>query len=341
MRIVHAILTSHFAGSERYAIELANHQSTSHEVHFVLTRTAAGTGERAYRGRLAAGVQVHVVPAGGFVGAWFLRRTLTRLRPEVVHTHLSWANKALRGLALPDALKVSTLHVGYKAAQHDHMDGLIAITPHQIAPMPAAVAARTEHIANWTAAPPFDPAARERVRARLGLAPDCFLVGGLGRMDHSKGFDLLLRAWARAPRPGARLAIVGGGRELDALRAMAPPDVLLPGFTDDPAGWLCAFDAFVSPARVEPFGLVMLEAMAAGLPLRATATEGGRYLQPLIGTPLLPLDDEDALAAALEEWLRDRPARVAHDLSDYRLGPQAARIEAFYARRRAARAAGG
>jgi glycosyltransferase involved in cell wall biosynthesis len=339
VRIVHAILTSHFAGSERYAIELANHQAARHEVHFVLTRAAAGDGPRAYRQRLAPGVRVSVVPAGGFIGAWCLRRVLRRLRPDVAHAHLSWANKALRG-ALPGTVKVSTLHVGYKASQHDHMDGLIAITPHQIAPIPAPLAQRTEHIANWTAAPPFDPAARQRVRARLGLDDATFLVGGLGRMDHSKGFDLLIRAWARRPRPGARLAIVGGGRELEALRAMAPPDVLLPGFSDDPAGWLCAFDAFVSPARVEPFGLVMLEAMAAGLPLRATATEGGRYLQGLIGAPLLPTGDEDALAALLDTLLAQRPGRQAHDLSDYRLEHQAERIMDFYQRLRGAASGG-
>ena len=192
MRIVHAILTSHFAGSERYAIELANHQASEHDVHVILTRAAAGDGPRAYRHRLAPGVGVTVVPAGGFIGAWFARRALRRLRPDVAHAHLSWANKALRGMPA-GTVTVSTLHVGYKARQHDHLDGLIAITPHQIAPMPAAVARRTVHIANWTAAGPFDPAARQRVRTALGLDEATYLVGGLGRMDHSKGFDLLRR----------------------------------------------------------------------------------------------------------------------------------------------------
>jgi len=171
--------------------------------------------------------------------------------------------------------------------------------------------------------------------ADLGLPRPVWLY--VGRVSWEKN----LQAFLEADLPGSKV-VYGEGpvrAELERRhpqvhwRGVVPRETL-------PAIYSAA-DVFVFPGRSETFGLVMLEAMAAGLPLRATATEGGRYLQPLIGTPLLPLDDEDALAAALEEWLRDRPARVAHDLSDYRLGPQAARIEAFYARRRAARAAGG
>ena len=47
------------------------------------------------------------------------------------------------------------------------------------------------------------------------------------------------------------------------------------GFAEKPQDWFAAFDVFVSSAREESFGLVMLEAAAAGLPIIATATEGG------------------------------------------------------------------
>jgi glycosyltransferase involved in cell wall biosynthesis len=83
----------------------------------------------------------------------------------------------------------------------------------------------------------------------------------------------------------------------------------MPGFVGQPAAWLAAFDALVSPARAEPFGLSLLEALASGLPVLATASAGAQHLAPWIGRPLVPVDDAAALAAALRQLLQQRPPR--------------------------------
>ncbi|WP_258177325.1 glycosyltransferase [Streptomyces solincola] len=123
----------------------------------------------------------------------------------------------------------------------------------------------------------FDPAARAAERERLGLAPDAYVVGGVGRLVPGKRFDALVRAFAevadRLPRAG--LLLVGDGPERDRLRALAAACGVADrtvwtgaAGADRLPGLLAAMDLFVSPSADEAFGLAVVEALAAGLPVR-------------------------------------------------------------------------
>lgn len=328
MRIAHLLLTSRFAGSERYAIELAAGQAAAgHDVTLLLRQAALRDRPDAPGRHLPAGLPVVVLP--DWLPGWHARRWLRRHRPEVAHAHLSAGCKALRGVA--GMVRVATLHIAYKPSQHAHLDGLVALTPAQQAELPAAFSGRSVQIDNWTRALPAPEDARARLRATLGLGEGVRLLGTLGRIEPSKGHDLLLAAFAAAGfDETVQLVVVGGGSALEALRRRAPRGVHFPGFSGEPAAWLAAMDGFVSAARSEPFGLVFLEAMTAGLPILATATEGGRHLGPAFGTPLVPVDDAAALATALRVFVDGGLARRHYRMDGFRLDAQLPRFEAFY-----------
>lgn len=328
--IVHLLLTRRFAGSERHALELAAGQARAgHEVHLVLRR--AGTQERAdaIAGRVDPGVRVHVV--GDLLASWQARRLVRRLAPHVAHAHLSGGCRALKGWRDPAILRVATLHIRYKPAQHADLDGLIAIAPWQLPAIPAALRARSAQIDNWTLPMQVPAEARAQMRAEWGIDADAFVFGALGRAEPGKGLDVLVQAWERAALPAdARLVIVGQGSAWKSLRAAAPRSVVMPGFAARPSHWLAAFDVFVSAARDEPFGLVLLEAMESGLPVIASASEGACHLQAVIAAPLVPVGDADALARALGDAYRERVARRRYALDAFRIEPKLAEIEAFY-----------
>ncbi len=124
----------------------------------------------------------------------------------------------------------------------------------------------------------FSAAERLATRARLGIPPDAFVVGGVGRLVPGKRFDVLVRAVAALP--GARLLVAGDGPELTTLSTLAArldaaDRIRFLGECDAHAGvgapavpaLLSAMDVFVSASREEAFGLAVVEALAAGLPV--------------------------------------------------------------------------
>lgn len=333
MHIAHLLLTARFAGTERHVIELSAAQAAAgHRVTLILRRKAAQARADAIAHRVDPRVEVELVH--DLLARWpsvpHARALVRKLRPDIAHAHLGSASRALRGVAgFP---RLATLHIDYSPEQHAHLDGLVAIAPWQVPTIPEPLRSRSVQIDNWVVPRAATDGARERIREAIGVRPDEYLFGALGRMEPSKGMDVLLDAFARAAPPGSRLALVGGGRSLDALRARAGSRASMPGFVEKPEDWLAAFDCFVSPSREEPFGLVLLEAMQAGLPVIATDTGGARHLAPLIDAPLVAAGDVDALARALAAAGLARPARRAYALDAMRVEAKAGQMEAFYRR---------
>ncbi|MFE7270030.1 glycosyltransferase [Streptomyces sp. NPDC057623] len=127
----------------------------------------------------------------------------------------------------------------------------------------------------------FDEVRRKEARAFHGLPEDAYVVGGVGRLIPGKRFDLLVRALHQLPGR-VRLLLVGAGPEEAALRRTAHrlgvadrvvltgerPYLPVPG--DDAPGLvalLSAMDVLASPSPEESFGLAVVEALAAGLPV--------------------------------------------------------------------------
>ena len=98
---------------------------------------------------------------------------------------------------------------------------------------------------------------------------DPLVVGALGRLEHAKGFDVLIQALAELPADRFRLRIAGDGSQREELERLAAglEHVEFVGHLDDPAPFLAACDVLAMPSRYEAFGLVCAEAKAAGLPV--------------------------------------------------------------------------
>lgn len=106
--------------------------------------------------------------------------------------------------------------------------------------------------------------------------PEVRRIGAIGRLHRQKGFDVLVRAFRRVERPDVSLEVFGAGEESDALVALAEGDrrIVFHGHSPDPVRAMAAVDAVAMPSRWEPYGLVALEAMAAGRPLLVAPIDG-------------------------------------------------------------------
>jgi len=129
----------------------------------------------------------------------------------------------------------------------------------------------------------FDPGRYDRdgIRASLGVGPDEFVIGFVGRLDRAKGADLLVEAAAALHRPGdsRRFLIVGDGPERgrlqDRIRTLGlEGTVVLAGLHENPAAIMRAFDAGVVPSRREAFGIAALEMMRMRVPVIVSPAGG-------------------------------------------------------------------
>jgi glycosyltransferase involved in cell wall biosynthesis len=356
MRILHAVLSQGFYGSERHCIELATAQACAGHRVVVLIHDGGSDCARAFRQEIAAAdaavasrhtastIRLAIIPRllPAFLHRPWARRILTGFAPDIVHTHLNPAarrvGRTAQGLGIPH---VATLHIRFEPREHADCDGLICGASWQKAAITPEFHGEAEVIWAWLPATVQAALARvtpDEVTAlrRTWDADDSAVVfGSIGRLMPEKGMDLLVSAFRAAfPRGDepARLVVLGVGPQAEELRQRAGDDrrIALVGTQPEIAHFYRAFDVYVSAARFEPFGLTILEAMDAGCGLVVTRTDGPREF--LKDTPVLwaELDDAETLAAQLRAAAANGRRRRAYDLSPFTRERAAAAIEAFY-----------
>lgn len=148
---------------------------------------------------------------------------------------------------------------------------------------------------------------------------DCAVrVGTVAHLAPIKGQDVFVRAAALVAgrHEGVQFIVIGEDKSpqmsyrrfLERLIAELRLSgiVAMPGWQDDIPAMLWSLTLFVSAARSEPFGLAIVEAMAAGLPIVATASEGAiEIIEDGVSGKLVPADDAEALARAINDLLDD------------------------------------
>lgn len=148
---------------------------------------------------------------------------------------------------------------------------------------------------------------RDAVRARLGLRPDSFAFGFVGRLSPQKAPERLIEAFRRiaGERPDAELAIIGFGEleedvKIQILEAHLSDRIHL-GSEVPGAEAMQAFDALIMPSRYEAMSYVMLEAAAAGLPMVLSDVGGAStVLENGLNGLIVPNSDDPAeLAEAM------------------------------------------
>ena len=146
----------------------------------------------------------------------------------------------------------------------------------------------------------------EQARIELGLSASAFVIGNVGRLHPDKDQATLLRGFAKAlpslPQ-NSQLAILGKGRLEPTLKALAlelgiGSQVLFLGQVAQASLYYKAFDIFALSSDHEPFGMVLLEAMVAGVPVLATACGGAKEVVEGVGV-LFPFADDERLAHGL------------------------------------------
>ena len=302
---------------------------------------------------------------------------LGALRPDVLHAHelFSPATTAVAARALGSYPIAATVHGGGEIPRllqkwlgksrlslfRARIDRFVAIDQDidrqlEEQGVAAHLRVRIPNGVNLARFRPVSAAEKELRRAELNL-PAGPLAVFAGRLVTLKRVDRLLEAWQRVrlQHPEATLLILGSGPQETALKQMAAGghafsaqadpqgrgEICFLGEVQNVAAYLQAADLFILPSSCEGLSVALLEAMACGVPVIATAVGGNVELVEHLRTGWLVAGEDDGLAGRLAEGmeallaqqpLRARLAQAAVGSIErtYSLAAVAARLHALY-----------
>jgi glycosyltransferase involved in cell wall biosynthesis len=262
---------------------------------------------------------------------WRLARAVAEVRPDLVHTHMYALKYAFPALWARRCAAVHTFH-SLAEREADPLTGIAHAIAFRAGVVPVAIgeAVADSVLARYGARPPViangipvadfrpHPSARAEVRAALGVPGDAPVFLMVGRFAAPKDQPSLIRAFSsgRLQALGAHLLLAGDGPGRSESEALARSlgvhrRVRFLGVRGDVPRLLAAAVAFVLVSRWEGSPVSVMEAMAAGRPVVATAV--GCIPELVVGAAgrLVTPGDGAALEAALHALASDRAAACA------------------------------
>lgn len=344
--IVHIITRLEAGGSSRNTIDSCAAQAADHDVVLIAGphRDAAALLKLtpAVNYIEVKNLQREISLFRDFSALLALRRELSRLEPDIIHTHTSKAGAlgrlaaALAGFGKKrKAIVIHTPHghllYGYYGPARTFLfktaerllafftDYFIALTPGELRETSAAGIGRPGKWRVVHSGVDLRPPAVPAHKRTLNIAEDELTVGTVARLEPVKGVEYFIKAAAilKARRPGLKLkfVIIGGGALEGGLRGLAgglgiADTVIFTGFRSDAGALMAALDIYVQPSLNEAMGRAPLEAQALGLPAVVSRVCG---LPDVIkegetGFAVPPADPE-ALAGAIERLVMDKALR--------------------------------
>jgi glycosyltransferase involved in cell wall biosynthesis len=328
VKIAHVIGSLGIGGGERVALDLASGQQRDgvEVVAMSLEEPADGPMAAEYGARGVEIVRVPKKPAGVDPSLWWrLSAEFVRRGINIVHTHNP--PPLIYGAPASFFARAGCVHTKHGAnamptkrrvlarAAARFCDAYVAVsqtTAEQATRDRDVAGTKLMTIENGIDLSRFAPLPEARAEARtaLGLAADAFVVGTVGRLVREKNQAALVRAMAPLLSETTRLLLVGDGEERAAVeRAVAALDndggnkarfVSLLGARSDTPRIYAALDVFALSSDSEGLPLVIIEAMASGLPVVSTAVGGipAVVVEGVTGT-LVAAGDVNALSTRL------------------------------------------
>jgi len=283
-----------------------------------------------------AGVEPRLAGIPGRLGpAAFLavRRQLAEVRPQLLHTHLGYADllggPAARSLGIPSVATVHAhawpgdarervKHGAMRLARRATAARVIAVSDSARAAYLSRGGMQPERVVvvrNGIAGTPL-PGAGRAVRTELGIGEDELVVAMISWLRPEKGHDVAIAAVAQllASIPRLRLLVVGDGPlrgEVARAASVLGDRALVPGYRADVMALLDAADVLLHPSRHDALPTTLIEAMAASTPVVATRVGGIPELidDGVSGVLVAAPPSASELAAALGGLLRDPQRR--------------------------------
>jgi glycosyltransferase involved in cell wall biosynthesis len=334
LRVLHLLDTDGFAGTEIHLMALVKALRQSG----VEADIACQDDSRLHRAAQEAALPVMPLLTGGRLGQLAAVRKVARKSYDIVHAHngrtmilaAAAANSRLaavatqhfidpqsatyrglkKGLANQAHRQINRRFTHFIAISHGARDAMIereGVDPSHITVVPNG----TEPVQR------LDGAERDELRREMGIESGSLLIVCVARLTEEKGLRYLIEALPTVllTHPATQVVIAGEGSLRDDLERQVSnlglqSNLRFLGFRSDATRIMGAADLFVLPSPAEPFGLVLIEAMAQGVPVVATRCGGPlEIIEDGVSGQLVNPADAPDLALAVGVLLLDAKRR--------------------------------
>lgn len=362
-RVLHVIQNLNYGGMERLLADIIRFADRERVDSHVLALQ--------YLGHFAKGLgefaTLHVsppLPRWSMLWPTSLTGQIAQIAPDVVHTHSGvWykASLAARRAGVPRLIHTEHGQRRIPEPRHDRVLGRLAARrtdivvavsdalAQRLATTVVSGRCQLRVVHNGVDAELFRPRADTgALRTELGLSPGVPIIGSIGRLEHIKGYDVAIEAFARlratdSAHPAPVMVLAGEGSERRALEALATrlgcsDAVHFIGWRDDVHDLHSAFTVFTMSSRSEGTSVSLLEAMSAGLcPVVTDVGGNAAVLGHRLRHRLVRAESPDALATAWRDALTahehreaDREAARARVNESFRLDTMVREYEKLY-----------
>ncbi len=323
MKIAQVLIASGFGGAERLFVDICNGMARrGHKILAICPADFQGIS------LLDVGPDICIEAVNSHwdrnpFAEMKLRRVISSFQTEVIHTHLartaSLTGAAFRGHPMP---VVANIHNYIKLKYYKYIDHFVPGTEHQASYLKSKGVSDKDItvIPHFTSIQNISPSQHDFSIPRL-IA--------FGRFVQKKGFDVLIRAIALLRQKGVALELFlgGAGAEFKSLKKLSSDlcvsdFVHFCGWVEDVEGFLNKAPFFVLPSRNEPFGIVVLEAMASGNCIISTRTRGPLEVLCEKSAFLCDIDDHEDMARAILDGIQNPDSARQHAVFSHRIFSQ-------------------
>jgi len=306
MRVSQVLISSGFGGAERLFVDICNGMARrGHKILAICPADFQGIS------LLDVGPDISIEEVNSHwdrnpFAEMKLRRFISSFNTEVIHTHLartaSLTGAAFRGRLLPI---VANIHNYIKLKYYKHIDHFVPGTEHQASYLKSNGVSDKDItvIPHFTRIQNTSPSHHDFSIPRLVA---------FGRFVPKKGFDVLIRAIALLRQKGVDLELFLGGEgvELESFKKLSSNLGVLDlvhfcGWVDNVEDFLKKAPFFILPSRNEPFGIVVLEAMASGNCIISTRTKGPLEVLCEKSAFFCEIDDHEDMAMAILKGIQN------------------------------------
>ncbi|MDO8288760.1 MAG: glycosyltransferase family 4 protein [Parvibaculum sp.] len=329
LKIVQAIFTQGFAGSERICVELCNELCLRHDVLLLVADDCDAYPGHSILEHVSPLVKVKKIPRGFrplrvALAAW-------RFGADIYHGHLGRAVDYARFMP-PGIARIAHWHMG-RAIKAAWLDGVVLISEWQTELLPAKTKMAHAVVPNWVSDFKHPPAERiAALRAEFNIGADDFAIGLVARPAPNKGIEEAVEAFRRWNKADAHFLVVGGtAAGLQYNIETGNPHIRFTGYRTDVRDLYSAFDCMVAPSYAEPFGLVVIEAMRAGTRVLVRNTSGLKDIAAKNADVLvLPTSEPDDILEGFKRAYDLRLVPPRYDMAPYERVARIADVERFY-----------